>query len=226
VGVSARTLGLLLLLALVGGAAGYAYAETSAEPEISRDPAAPMAAADPAVPYTPPEKVNPDSELPPLPAAPASHVETLGTRGAGGVALPVPDGWSRNDLRAGEARWTPPDDPPGSYSLRVEVVDLNGSLAQVVAGRAAELPFDSRISDLEILGEDGDTLRASFIIAGYRRLQVTRWVSSDGNGIDLEVSATGRLIDESGLESLVASIATRVRRQPGRGADASASPSP
>lgn len=209
--MGARGLGLLLLLALVGGAAGYGYAEAALGPAFSTRAPTPVVATDPSVPYTPPEKVRPDSELPPLPVSLTSRDEVLGPPRRGGVVLPVPVGWTRIDLSDREARWVSVGDPSGGYGVRVAVVDLRRSLAQVVAERAAALPLDSRTSDVEILGQDGDTLRASFILGGYRRLQVTRWISHDGDGVDLEVSATGRLIDERGLEALVSRIATEVR---------------
>jgi ribosomal protein L28 len=45
-------------------------------------------------------------------------------------------------------------------------------------------------------------------------LQVVRWVSLDGSTVDVEISASGRVIDQPGLEALVARMATGVRRQP------------
>ena len=215
--MGARGLGLLLLLAVLGGAAGWAWAERSAQPTVSRAvPSAPDA-ADPAVPYTPPEVTKPDADLPPLPVGYSAHDEKLGPAGVGqgGVVVPIPNGWDRFDFGDGlQARWTAPGNPPGSYSIRVQIVDLPRTLEQMVAARAAELPLDSRISDLRIPpGQTGDTLRATFIMDGYRRLQITRWLSFDGNGIDLEISATGRLIDERGLEALVSKVSTEVYRQ-------------
>jgi hypothetical protein len=209
--VGARGLGLLLLLAIAGGAAGYAWSGSSANPGFSSEPATPVEAAGPAFPFTPPEKVRPDAELPPLAPSLTLREEELGPHRHGGVVLPAPVGWTRTDLSDREARWVPAGSPSGSYGVRVAVVDLRRSLAQVVAERAAALPLDPRITDTEILSTAGDTLRASFILDGYRRLQISRWVSFDGAGIDLEVSATGRLIDEQGLEALVARIATDVR---------------
>jgi hypothetical protein len=206
---------LLLLLAVLGGAAGWAWAEQTSDPTISRAAPERPAAQKPAIPFTPPEKTRPDSDLPPLSVGIASHDEKLGPDGLGegGVVVPIPNGWERFDFADGlQARWTAPGNPPGSYSLRVQIVDLPRSLEQMVAARAAELPFDDRISDLET-EQRGDTLRATFIMDGYRRLQLTRWVSFDGNGIDVEISATGRLIDERGLEALVAKVSTEVYRQ-------------
>ena len=80
--------------------------------------------------------------------------------------------------------------------------------------RPAELRRDDLVSDLRILGKSFDTLKASFIFQGYRRLTVIRWVSFGGGLVDLEIAATGRLIDEAGLEALVAKIDQEVRPQP------------
>ena len=105
-------------------------------------------------------------------------------------------------------------DSTGSYGVRVHVVDLPRTLEQAVDERAAALPGRPRTSATSGSADQSvDTLRATFIIDGYRRLQVTRWLSFDGNGVDLEISATGRLIDEQGLDALVAKIATETYRQ-------------
>lgn len=204
---------LLLLAMLVGGAAGWAYADRSGAPVIAEAAPVPVSAADPAIPYTPPLKTKPDSDLPQLPVSFVTHDERLGEPGQGGVVLPVPNGWLRTELRPGEARWQPAGETPGLYSLRVQVVDLQRTLEQAVDERAAALPGDLRISELTIRDQSVDTLRAVFIIDGYSRLQVTRWLSFDGNGVDLEVSATGRQIDEAGLDALVAKVATEAYRQ-------------
>lgn len=204
----------MLLLALTGGAAGWAYADLAAGPRISDAAPAPVRAADPSLPWTPPEKVRDDSELPPVPEQLPVHDAEVGRPREGGVVVPVPDGWGRTDSVGGlESRWTAPGAPPGSYSVRVQVVDLRRSLAQVVAERAAALPLDPRVSDLEILDRSGDTLRATYVLDGFRKLQIVRWVSLDGVGVDVEIAATGRLIDQPGLDALVARMATDVRRQ-------------
>ncbi len=206
---------LLLLLLVAGGVGGWAYAETSSAPTPSETAPTPVSAADPAIPYTAPEVTKPDSDLPPLTASPITHDEKLGLPGeGGGVMVPVPNGWVRTDLRVpNEARWQPPGEIEGLHGVRVHVVDLPRTLEQAVDERAAALPGDPNISDLRIRDQSVDTLRATFIINGYRRLQVTRWLSFDGNGVDLEISATGRLIDEQGLDALVAKIATETYRQ-------------
>jgi hypothetical protein len=207
--------GLVLALALIGGLAGYAWAESRSDVDLEESAPAPVAAAEPAVPFTPPEKVNPDSDLPPVAEDLEVEAARVGTPQKGGIEVPVPADWERTDLAGGmQSRWSAPGSPDGAYSVRVQVVDQPRSLAQSVAERAAALPLDPRVTDVEILQQTGDTLIASFIISGYRVLQVVRWVSLDGSTVDVEISASGRVIDQPGLEALVARMATGVRRQP------------
>lgn len=213
--MGARGLGLVLVFALVGGAAGWAYGEQYGRPSISETAPAPVAAADPSIPFTPPEKTRPDSDLPPLTAQVATHDERLGTPKQGGVVVPVPNGWERVTFADSvQARWTPANAPSaGGYALRIQVLDEARTLSQKVGARAFELEADPSVSDFELLGSTVDTLKASFILDGYRKLTVIRWVSFDGNLADVEIAATGRRIDEPGMDALVARVATEVRRQ-------------
>lgn len=208
---------MLLVLALVGGAAGWAWAAETSRPVTAERAPAPVAAADPALPYTPPEKVRDDSELPPLGEALPTHEEKIGPDTSEGLIVPVPDGWDRHDFAdTVQARWTAPGNPSGSYSVRVHsLADDDRSLIQQVAQRAAALEYDGTITPgtLEVLESSGDTLTVTYVQDGYRRLQVVRWVSFLGGAADVEVAGTGRLVDERGLEQLVARIASGVRRQ-------------
>lgn len=207
--------GLTVALALLGGLAGYGWAESRSEVALTAGAPTPVEAAEPAVPFTPPEKVNADADLPPVPVSLEVATARIGTPRQGGIELPVPADWERTDLAGSvQARWSEPGSPDGGYSVRVQVVDEPRSLAQAVAERAAALPLDPRVSDVQILQQSGDTLIASFILSGFRALQVVRWISFDGSSIDVEIAASGRLIDQPGLEALVARMATAVHRQP------------
>ena len=208
---------LVLLLLLAGGAGGWAWADRTAGPNLTTHTPEPLTAADPALPYTPPEKVKEDSELPPLGEGITTHEERLGPDTSEGLVVPVPDGWDRFDFSSTiQARWTAPGNPDGAYGVRVHSLDGDvRSLIQQVAQREAALRFDDSISpgSLEVLDSTGDTLTVTYIQNGFRRLQVIRWVSFTGGTADVEVAGVGRLVDQRGLEQLVARIASGVRRQ-------------
>lgn len=205
---------LVLLLLVAGGAGGWAWAEAGTTSSTSDAPATPLGASDPALPYTPPEKVKDDSDLPALGEGLATHEEKLGPETSEGLIVPIPDGWDRFDFASTiEARWTAPGNPSGSYSVRVKSLSDDRSLIQQVAQREAGLRYDDSVSSLEVLDSSGDTLTVTYIQDGYRKLQVIRWVSFLGGTADVEVAGAGRLVDERGLEELVARIASGVRRQ-------------
>lgn len=206
---------LLLVAALVGVGAGYAGAALGTAAPTTLRLAGPVAASDPAYPWTRPLRLRPDAELPPLATDLTLRPAVLGT-GALKTQIPVPAGWRRWDAAAGrpEARWTLPDNPPGSYSVRVQrLEDIRRSLTQMVAERAVALPLDPRVGHVEFLDQTSDTLVVSFVLDGYRKLSVIRWVSlTPADQPDLEIAATGRLVDEDGLRSLVNRIADGARR--------------
>ncbi|MGZ5399561.1 MAG: hypothetical protein ACXWDL_01860 [Nocardioides sp.] len=205
---------LLLLAVLVGGAAGWVTAERTSGPVVS-DTAPRPVAADPALPFSPPEKVKPNPDLAPLSETLPMHDERVGTPRDGGIVVPVPSGWEMTTFADDrQAKWSLPDGPAGGYALRVQILDENRTVSQKVAVRPLELEADDSVSDLEIVETSFDTLTASFIFDGYRRLTVIRWVSFSGGLVDVEIAATGRLVDEGGMEALVARIAQEVRPQP------------
>lgn len=214
-----RTLGGLLVLVLVGAGGGWAVADARTRPAPSGEAPRPVAAADPALPFTPPEKTRPDPAIDPLPARLPVHQEQLGGR-RGGVVVDVPDGWLRTTFPDNRtATWKPADAPAdgGGYTVRVTLTPENRTLEQKVLTRPIELEQQEGLTDLEVLDSSLDTLTASFILGGFRRLTVIRWVSLDGDGlVDLEIAATGRLVDQTGLESLVLQMDRGVARPPAR----------
>lgn len=212
-----RGIVLVLLLLLAGGAGGWAWADATSGPVVSEATASPVPAADPRLPYTRPEVTRPDPETPPLATQLSFHEERLGTPRRGGVLVPIPDGWVRTSYADKDtATWRPPDAPAaGGYVVRVTLLDENRTLQQKVATRPIELQSQQGLTDLEVTGTSLDTLKANFILEGYSRYTVIRWVSLDGDGlVDVEIAASGRQIDEAGMESLVVEMAGDVARQP------------
>lgn len=214
-----RTLGMLLALVLVGAAGGWAWAESTSAPRRSGQAPQPVAASGPAYPFTPPEKTRPDPDVDPLSTSLTFHREQFGTPRDGGVVLDVPDGWLRTTLAdSRQLTWKPADAPAsGGYIVRLSLTEENRTLEQKVATRPIELEQQEGLTDLEVLSSSLDTLTASFILQGYRRLTVIRWVSLDGDGlVDVEVAASGRLVDQAGLEALVLEMSQSIERLPDR----------
>ena len=153
----------------------------------------------------------------PRPAAAPGRATRPTTRSSvggrrGGIVVPVPNGWERTNLADGRAgpvdatRTTRPAATPcGSRSLdqpRHARADGRRRGRPSCPLDTPDLrPRDPRTSPRHAAGD-----------LHHRRLphgcQIIRWLSFDGDGVDLEISATGRLIDERGLEALVAKVAT------------------
>jgi hypothetical protein len=214
---------LVLLLLLAGGAGGWAWADATSGPVVSEATPTPVAAADPRLPYTRPEVTRPDPETPPLSTQLSFHDERLGSPKQTGLLVPIPDGWGRTSYAdPNTATWRPPDPPlAGGYVVRVTLLDENRTIRQKVATRPIELQSQEGLTDLEVTSTSLDTLKAHFILDGFSRYTVIRWVSLDGDGlVDVEISASGRQIDEAGMEALVVEMAGDVRRAPQKpGAD-------
>ena len=116
-----RALGVLLLVAAVGVGAGIALGFQQ-RPSVATDGAAePVPAESPSVPVDPPPSVAPDPDYPPMPTELRTHEELVGDD-AFGVVVPVPNGWEKFQVGPAELRWTPPDNPDHTYSVRVENV--------------------------------------------------------------------------------------------------------
>ncbi len=212
--VGVRGIVLLLLAVVVGGAAGWAYAERSSEPVVSTASPSPVAAADPAIPDIPQGTYRRDADLPVVPSRLATDPARIGTPRGDGILVPAPVGWERTFLPGLESKWSAPGGVEGSYGVRVKrIVGENRTRPQKVAELVAALPFDPLVSELEVLDTSADTFRAYFTFDGYRRFNIVRYVSFDGNLVDVEISATGRVQDQAGLEALVATMATGVREQ-------------
>ena len=205
-----------MLLAAIGVAGGYAYADLHASSPDGQGPGAPAAAASPAYPTTAQLNLKPDSDLPPLaqdvPLVPAK----LGPPGTG-INLMVPEGWDRINSTNGTvgARWTAPGSPPGSYSVRVTLITTTQNPLAMVAGKIPQLQLDSHLTYLKFLEQTVNTLIFTYVYDGdYRIEQVDRFVTLTGGPADVEIATSGRLIDDPGMRALVDRMATQMAYQP------------
>lgn len=208
-----RGLGALLLLIVVGAGAGFGVGTLLDRPPAAAGTPRPMVASGPAYPYTPPVEVLDDPTEPgPLRAPFDTHEDTLGG-GPFAVTFPVPVGWVRTNTNPGEARWTLPGNPPDTYSVRVELVgSQTRTPEQQISLRISDLQSATGISDFRVVDQTDDQLIFTFVQDQHRKISVIRWVSPrGGSNAEVEIAATGRLPDRSGLEDLVGLLSAEVR---------------
>ena len=208
--------GVAVLLAAIGVAGGYAYADHQGSEPSGGGAGIPVAAASPAYPTTALLNLKPDSNLPPLatdvPLVPAK----IGPPRTG-ITLMVPEGWDRVEPTNGTigARWTAPGNPPGSYSVRVTLVDTGQNPQGMVVGKMAQLQLDTHLSYLKFVDQTFNQLIFTYVYDGdYRIEQVDRYVSLTGGPADVEIATSGRLIDDPGMRALVSRMATQIAYQP------------
>ena len=183
----ARATGVAVVLAALGVAGGYAYADLDGSEPSGGGPGAPAAASGPAYPSTPKDpSILPDPDDPPL-AEDIDLVDaTLGKPGVG-ISLQVPKGWTRTDQPDGtEARWTydPLGDSP--FSVRVSLIQGRQSPPYMVVAKLAQLPLDPRIRDLKVVEQDDNSAVFTYVFGRKKIEQVDRYVSLSGGPADVD----------------------------------------
>lgn len=208
-----RGLGALLLLIVVGAAAGFGAATLLDRPASADGTPQPLAASQPAYPFVPPIEVLPDPTEPPPLRAPFDVVEDTLGGGPFAVTVPVPVGWERTNTNPGEARWSLPGDQPNTHSTRVELVGSQTRTPEkMIALRISDLQGSTGISDFRVVDQTSNQLIFSFVLDQHRRFSVIRWVSPRGStNAEVEIAATGREEDLPGLEDLVGLMSAQVR---------------
>ncbi len=219
--MTGRIVGVLTLLALVGGAIGYAVGENRPEtvapgPVVFATPR-PLPAVDPSYPVNEYD-VRPDPTTAPL--ATGLPLRTARFR-AGGFTLqaPVPKGWRRGVL-GGRTQWNfvDPDNPLNTYVLRIGIVAGErkspgvATIARVAALQAQE--SDGNSENLVIrTDDDGAGFTASLIdLAGYRRVAIERFETLPDEPLAYyTVALSGREVDREGMADLLARVIAGAR---------------
>lgn len=211
--MSWRGLGALLLLAAIGVAAGVAIGVQLRPSVATGGVAVPLPAASPSVPVDPPPSIAPDPALPPMGLGLPTHEERVGDRSFG-VVVPVPDGWDKFQLGSAEYRWTPPGNPPHTYSVRVEnVFSQRLTIEQIMSGRIADV---SPLPGFELESQNSDTMIFRYVDeTDHERLQMLRWIAPRGSGTaEAEISLVGREADRAGMRDML-DVITNGARLPG-----------
>ena len=79
--------------------------------------------------------------------------------------------------------------------------------ARVTALNSSET--DENLQDLHFTAETDDSLEATYIFEGHRKVTAERFVGRDGIAI-ADVAAVGRVVDTEGLRDLLAKVADSV----------------
>jgi hypothetical protein len=210
--MSWRGLGVAVLLALVGAAAGVGLARVLDDDPVAVAEVVPAVATDPSVPTDPPVQVLPDPTTPPLATDLPTHVATVGQKPFG-LSLPVPDGWTRSDPKAGEWRWFVESNPLNTYVLRVVLPSGYASIGTALQTRIDALDGATGIQEFTVESQTADTFIATYVSEGHRRLTMERFLSLDGSQtVYANVALVGRMVDRDGMADLLDRITAEARR--------------
>jgi len=207
--VNRRGTAVLALLLAIGVATGFGASWFVGENPAGDGVAAPVPAS-PSLPVDPVPELLPDPPTPPLAEGVPLERQSVGA-GDFRMTLPVPKGWSFSENSLNEWQWRPPDQPDFGYVLRVEQVLSNRrSIEWTRDRRIDELREDE--SNVELLGQTGDSLHFSFVASNHLRHGFLRWLDLTGSdNAQVEIAVTGREDDDEGMADLIARVGSGIR---------------
>lgn len=136
-------------------------------------------------------------------------------------SYPVPAGWVAYDGQDAviapadvdsrqQVRWRPEGEPVvGGHSLRVQARDTTQKVEQAVAAKSQDLRTSKDLDAVDIYETTGDAIYFTYRDgAGRLRYDFFRWVPDALGRATLEISVTGRGVDEDGLTALLDKVAT------------------
>ena len=205
-----RGVAALGLVTALGAVLGFGVSMAVAEHPASGGTPAPVLAQSPSLPVDPVPELLPDPSHPALAPSMALVPQTVGT-GDFQMTLPVPEGWDFSVNSLNEWQWRPPDQPDFGYVLRVEQVLSNRrSIEWTRDRRIDELREDE--SNVELLGQTGDSLHFSFVASNHLRHGFLRWLDLTGSdNAQVEIAVTGREDDDEGMADLIARVGSGIR---------------
>jgi hypothetical protein len=204
----------LLLLAAIGGVAGYAVADAR-DPEPTTAPAAePLPAESPSIPIDPERPFKKDIDYPALPTGLAYVSHRIGDPPFQWT-YDVPRGWKVvEDIGPDEVRWRPPDEPDiGGYSMRVKLTTEHRTKQEMVDQKLAAM--QAGFEDVEVLGQTDDLLSFSYrdLPRDVQRFNTFGWFSLPGDDeARFEMSVVGRSVDREGLEELFDRVSASIAK--------------
>ncbi|WP_085874374.1 MULTISPECIES: hypothetical protein [unclassified Nocardioides] len=211
-----RWIGLALVLALVGAAAGYGLGVLLRSEPTTFASAHPVPAVSPSIPIEPTPSYAPDIDYPALETGLTYKQHRIGNPPYE-WEYDVPKGWTSFQEGFFEVRWRPEGEPTvGGYSLRVKIINQHESNEQMVAEKKAALT-EIYEDDVTFTGETGDRLSFSYRDAAANKLRYNtfQWFTPTGGATaEFEMSVVGRAVDRAGLEDLLDHVAASIHKRP------------
>jgi len=196
---------------LLGGIAGYATAQVSETGPTQLASARPIPASSPSLPTTSPTPYSDDVDFPTLEPDLAYHrVRSFAAPYTWTYVHPV--GWERDQIGLGEFTWQVPDNPSGSYGMRIKlVVSQRRTPEQMVNLKLADLR--SGYVDVHVLTKTADTLAITYraVPEGWLRYNTFRWFPDGAGTATVELSVNGRSEDVAGLNDLLGKVSASMR---------------
>ena len=199
--VNGRFIGLFLVLLLLGGGAGYAVAQSTAEEPGRVAGPEPVDAVSPAAPTVAPIELQEDPDEPPL----ATNLPVVSQKLQNGLRQPGvrvdrPEGWQEGVHNPGSTEWgwTVPGYPLNTYKLRIGLLKgTNQSVAGAKGARIAELQSayeDGNFQEFTVISNVANTFVVSYVdLKGYYRIEMDRFVVlDDTEDAYAVVAVTGR----------------------------------
>jgi len=189
--------------ALIGAVAGYATSYAGHQKPAQLPSAVPLPATSPSVPTDPPVIIVQDSDK----YAPLSTDLTYVTRFIRQASprwqYDAPRGWEPHETSSG-IRWTLPENPKHTYSLRVVPVSVPITTGNLARYRFQAVRGSPAYEQVEQLSIDDHSVSFTYVVDQHLTYQHSYWISLPGSEIGVfEITVSGRVRDEPGLEALL-----------------------
>jgi hypothetical protein len=219
--MTGRSVGALLVLALLAAAGGYALAP-DAPAEVRPTVFTAVEPVPAAAPGLPVEIFRPDPDDPALEPALQLQTARLTVPGADGdepayeLSVPVPAGWVGTQPSPIRWQYTGAGNDAQSYGLRIDILADSGlSVESARRSRESQLRsalYQKSFSDLEITPDDADGFTARYVQDGYERYSLERFYPGpDSDRVFASVAVYGRARDVTGLSDLLERISIDLR---------------
>jgi len=212
-----RGLAALLLLAAVGGVAGYFVADLRDPEPTTASTAEPLPAESPSIPIDPERPFAKDITYPALQPGLEYVSHKIGDPPFQWT-YDTPIGWKQTDDNLGpnEIRWRPPGEPDvGGFSMRVKLTTEHKTKQQMVDQKLAAM--QAGWEDVVVLGQTDDLLSFSYRepTTNTQRFNTFGWFSLPGEDeATFEMSVVGRSVDRAGLDELFDRVSASIAKVP------------